>query len=311
MGLGLLSTEQKKNHVIYLIFKGEEPVYIGLTKDYEKRVYRNHFDSSYRRTVKRKILYTAIDKYGEDAFEAFIYKQFNYRDEATITETELISELKGFNLARYNQYNYAKYVNGLGDISPYTKMQAKEERKLAHKELSSMKKAIDRNLEAGVVKDIMHQDDKFLYRFLLVRINYHNDKIHRNEYRSKFNYMYIDHQDKFHKENSELMRTSTFIPEEGSPLASILMFKENFAVAEYQYEIFIEGAKFTLDYLYEESTPLEQYVFTLTLMGYSDEDTIYELGIDEYEYFECIRNLSNYLNDEVYEMYDIIEEEVW
>lgn len=324
MGLGLLSSKQEKSNVIYLIFKGEEPVYIGLSNNYERRVYENHFSLSYRKAYPTKTLYKAIDKYGEGAFEAFIYSQHNYRDEAAKHETDLIVQLKGMGLARYNQYNYAKYMYGagIGGVSPYdTDIHAKEERKTAYEELDRMRNMVDANLRKGLVKSIINDEDSHLYKFLIVKVGYHNDKPVRKDSRKKV-LAKIKKLEKAREENEEIVNedviagygflstgTKTFVPEEGSLLASMVAFHQNTSMAEYEYEMFIEGARFTLDYLYNEASPLEQYVFTLALTGYSDEDIAYELNLDEYELSECIRNLSDSIHGEAY--LDLFERGEW
>lgn len=282
---GLLSTEQTLPQVLYYIFKKEELVYVGITSNFNRR-YQQHFSM-----VGDKVLYKSMKKYGADAFDMYIAEEFQYRDLAINREKEAIQYLKGIGLAKYNIENIFENIHSINKyVQPYRDFDAKESIAIANKRSEIIKNKVIKNIEEGMLRDVLDYDTKELELYLTCRIS----TLNKNKEKHMLGYsddMYGRYYDDLNYEYMEYNYTDT-----DKVIESLICIISSFLYAPIVsteiYNEYYDYVKDIIEYMYDYSTPIEQYVFTLLFLGmYNIEDAIYVLDIDRNELNEYLINI--------------------
>lgn len=277
---GLLSVEQTLPQVLYYIFKEEELVYIGITDDFGRR-YKQHFSM-----MGNKVLYKSMRKYGADIFDMYIAEEFQYRDSVLNREKEAIQYFKGIGLAKYNIENMFENINSTNKhVQPYRLFDAKEAICVANKRSKLIRDEVIRSIEEGIMSDVLDYETRELEFYLTYRIstlNKNKDR-YKSSYSERTYERYYDDYDDLDYEQIAYNHTNmdrvieTLVGIIGSFIYSPIISTEI-------HNEYYEYVKDIIEYMYDTSTPIEQYVFTLLFLDmYDIEDAIYALDIDRNE----------------------------
>lgn len=291
---------QSKKYAIYLIFKNQELVYIGVTNYFIRRIYHEHFNPSYRKGNPTKVLYQAIDKYGTDSFDAFIYSEYDDKDDAYLAELNLIKKFKLFNLARYNVVQSYDFIESLIDIK--SKENKKSDFLLGVNELSIAMEKITNNIDINHMSNIIDKSNENLYFLLSTKIKDDNvafkkdkRKVLNDEELSQYNFTYLEEEEE--EEEEEKMRGGYEIDvypskrEDAGKWYRVMKLLKSKTVNRRFYSEWYESAEKVIDYIYDYATPLEQYIFVLSLSKNNEEDICEFLLIDIYDYNEAVSNI--------------------
>lgn len=282
---GLLSVEQTLPQVLYYIFKEEELVYVGITSNFNRR-YQQHFSM-----VGDKVLYKSMRKYGADVFDMYIAEEFQYRDLAINREKESIQYFKGIGLAKYNIENIFENINSTNKhVQPYRIFDAKEAIDVANKRSKLIRDEVIRNIEEGIMSDVLDYDTRDLEMYLNYRISTLNKN--QDRYMSSYSeetyeryYDDLDYEQIAYSHTNMDRVIETLVGIIGSFIYSPIISTEI-------HNEYYEYVKDIIEYMYDTSTPIEQYVFTLLFLDmYDIEDAIYALDIDKNELNEHLINI--------------------
>lgn len=282
---GLLSIEQTLPQVLYYIFKKEELVYVGITSNFNRR-YQQHFSM-----VGDKVLYKSMRKYGADVFDMYIAEEFQYRDLAINREKESIQYFKGIGLAKYNIENIFENINGTNKyVQPYRSFDAKEAIGAANKRSKLIRDEVIRNIEEGIMSDVLDYDTRELEMYLIYRIS----TLNKNQDRYMSGYSeetYERYHDDLDYEQIAYSRADmdrvieALVDVIGSFIYSPIISTEI-------HNEYYEYVKDIIEYMYDTSTPVEQYIFVLLFLDrYDIDDVIYVLNIDRNELNEHLVNI--------------------
>lgn len=285
---GLLSTEQTLPQVLYYIFKKEELVYVGITSNFNRR-YQQHFSM-----VGDKVLYKSMRKYGADVFDMYIAEEFQYRDLAINREKEAIQYFKGIGLAKYNIENIFENINSTNKhVQPYRIFDAKEALDVANKRSKLIIDEVKRNIEESIVSNVLDDDTRELELYLTYRISTLNKNKDRymSSYSERTYERYYDDYDDLDYEQITYNHTNmdriieTLVDIIGSFIYSPIISTEI-------HNEYYEYVKDIIEYMYDTSTPIEQYIFVLLFLDmYDIDDVIYVLNIDRNELNEYLINI--------------------
>lgn len=282
---GLLSVEQTLPQVLYYIFKEEELVYIGITDDFSRR-YKQHFSM-----IGNKVLYKSMRKYGTDIFAMYIAEEFQYRDSVLNREKEAIQYFKGIGLAKYNIENIFENIHSTNKhIQPYRSFDAKEAIGVANKRSKLIIDEVIRNIEESIMSDVLDYDTRELEMYLTYRISTLNKNKDRytSSYSEKTYERYYDDLDyeQIAYNHTDMDRTiETLVDIVGSFIYSPIISTEI-------HNEYYEYVKDIIEYMYDTSTPIEQYIFALMFLDmYDIDDVIYVLNIDRNELNEYLINI--------------------
>lgn len=296
--------EQSKKYVIYLIFKHQELVYIGVTNHFTRRIYHEHFHETYRKGNPTKVLYQAIDKYGIDNFDAFIYSEYEDKDDAYLAELNLIKKFKLFDLARYNIVQSHDFVESIINIRD--KENKKSDFLLGVNELSIAMEKITNNIDINHMSNIIDRSNENLYLLLSTRIEddnvtFKSDKkvTINDEELSELKLIEleeedVDKDDKKDERPSAYSSYSYILPPVGEDIGKwyrIIKLLKSKTVNRKFYSRWYEQAEMVIDYIYDYATPLEQYIFVLAFSKRYEEDICEFLLIDSYDFYEAVSNM--------------------
>ena len=106
---GKLKSKQTMKYVLYYVFYNEEPVYVGISNNFNIRK-SQHFSSGYRYKTPNKRLYKHMELHDTDCYDMFIVAQTN--NAVTIEDFEIahIDEMRKLGLAKTNFSNGGDYV---------------------------------------------------------------------------------------------------------------------------------------------------------------------------------------------------------
>lgn len=287
----ILTDKQTKEQVMYYIFKDEELVYVGITNNFARRAAQH-----YSMDGDKKVLYKSMKKYGLDVFDIYIAEEFSYRNSAVEREKEQIRFFKGLGLARYNSENILENIHGTNiGIQPYTKFDAKEMVDVAKKRANIILKSAIDNIESNILEDILDYNSRELEMFLAYRIstldkNKDKDRvIESNRYSNIYDYNDCDESFEYD------YMAFHFDSIENTVEAMVDILSRIFYSSEVSTEIheeYFNYAKDIIENVYENSPPIEQYIFALLFCGnYNIEDARYTLGMDEHEMNEYLYNI--------------------
>ena len=295
---------QSKKYVIYLIFKKQELVYIGVTNHFTRRIYHEHFHAAYRKGNPTKVLYQAIDKYGVDSFDAFIYSEYDDKDDAYLAELNLIKKFKLFDLARYNIVQSHDFVESIINIRD--KENKKSDFLLGVNELSIAMEKITDNLNRNHMSNVIDRSNDNLYFLLSTKIKDDNvafkpdrEIVISNEELSKFKLVELKEEDfeEVNKENKEPYAGgghSYILPSIGEDIGKwyrVIKFLKSKTVNRKFYSRWYEPAEMVIDYIYDYATPLEQYIFVSAFSKKDEEEICEFLLIDWYDFYEAVSNM--------------------
>lgn len=296
--------EQSKKYVIYLIFKHQELVYIGVTNHFTRRIYHEHFHATYRKGNPTKVLYQAIDKYGIDNFDAFIYSEYDDKNEAYLAELNLIKKFKLFGLARYNIVQSYDFVESIINIRD--KENKKSDFLLGVNELSIAMEKITNNIDINHMSNIIDNSNENLYLLLSTRIEddnvtFKSDKkvTISDEKLSELKLIELEEED-VEKDDKKDERPSAYssysyiLPPVGEDIGKwyrIIKLLKSKTVNRKFYSRWYEQAEMVIDYIYDYATPLEQYIFVLAFSKRYEEDICEFLLIDSYDFYEAVSNM--------------------
>lgn len=296
--------EQSKKYVIYLIFKHQELVYIGVTNHFTRRIYHEHFHATYRKGNPTKVLYQAIDKYGIDNFDAFIYSEYEDKDDAYLAELNLIKKFKLFDLARYNIVQSHNFIESIINIRD--KENKKSDFLLGVNELSIAMEKITNNIDINHMSNIIDRSNENLYLLLSTRIEddnvtFKSDKkvTINDEELSELKLIEleeedVDKDDKKDERPSAYSSYSYILPPVGEDIGKwyrIIKLLKSKTVNRKFYSRWYEQAEMVIDYIYDYATPLEQYIFVLAFSKRYEEDICEFLLIDSYDFYEAVSNM--------------------
>lgn len=288
----ILTDKQTKEQVMYYIFKDEELVYVGITNNFVRRAAQH-----YSMDGDKKVLYKSMKKYGLDVFDIYIAEEFSYRDSAVKREKEQIRFFKGLGLSRYNSENILENIHGTNiGIQPYTKFDAKEMINTAKKRANTILKSAIENIESNILEDVLDHDSRELEMFLAYRISTLDKNKVRGIKSSRHSnvYDYDDYDDCGESFEYDYM-TLHFDNMDSTVEAMVDILSSIFYSAEVSTEIheeYFDYAKDIIENVYENSSPIEQYIFALLFCGnYNIEDARYTLGMDEHEMNEYLHNI--------------------
>lgn len=296
--------EQSKKYVIYLIFKHQELVYIGVTNHFTRRIYHEHFHATYRKGNPTKVLYQAIDKYGTDSFDAFIYSEYDDKDDAYLAELNLIKKFKLFDLARYNIVQSHDFVESIINIRD--KENKKSDFLLGVNELSIAMEKITNNMNLNHMSNVIDKSNDNLY--LLLSTNIKDDNVEFKPYRktsisdgelSKFKLIELGEED-FDEDDEKSKKPyaggghSYILPPIGEDIGKwcrVIKFLKSKTVNRKFYSRWYEPAEMVIDYIYDYATPLEQYIFVSAFSKKDEEEICEFLLIDWYDFYEAVSNM--------------------
>ena len=293
--------EQSKKYVIYLIFKHQELVYIGVTNHFTRRIYHEHFHAAYRKGNPTKVLYQAIDKYGIDSFDAFIYSEYDDKDDAYLAELNLIKKFKLFDLARYNIVQSHDFVESMINIRD--KENKKSDFLLGVNELSIAMEKITDNINRNHMSNVIDKSNDNLYLLLSTKIKDDNvafkkdkSKVLNDKELSQYNFTYLEEEED-EEEEEERMRGGYEIDvypskrRDAGKWYRVIKLLKSRTVNRRFYSEWYEPAEKVIDYIYDYATPLEQYIFILSLSKNNEEDICEFLLIDIYDYNQAVSNI--------------------
>lgn len=274
---GLLSIEQTLPQVLYYIFKKEELVYVGITSNFNRR-HQQHFSM-----VGDKVLYKSMRKYGADVFDMYIAEEFQYRDLAINREKESIQYFKGVGLAKYNIENIFENINSTNKhVQPYRIFDAREAIDVANKRSKLIRDEVIRNIEEGIMSDVLDYDTRDLEMYLTYRIS----TLDKNKDRHISSYSEITYERYYDDlDYEQITYNHTNMDRVIETLVGIIgSFIYSPIISTEIHNEYYEYVKDIIEYMYDTSTPIEQYVFTLLFLDmYDIEDAIYALDIDRNE----------------------------
>lgn len=285
---GLLSVEQTLPQVLYYIFKEEELVYIGITNDFIRR-YQQHFSM-----VGNKVLYKSMRKYGADIFDMYIVEEFQYRDSVLNREKEAIQHFKGIGLAKYNIENMFENINSTNKhVQPYRTFDAKEAIDVANKRSKLIRDEVIKNIEEGIMSDVLDYDTRDLEMYLTHRISTldKNKERHISSYSERtFERYYDDYED---LDYEQITYSHTNMDRVIEVLVDIIgSFIYSPIISTEIHNEYYEYIKDIIEYMYDTSTPIEQYIFVLLFLDrYDIDDVAYVLNIDRNELNEHLVNI--------------------
>ena len=285
----ILTDKQTKEQVMYYVFKDEELVYVGITNNFVRRVAQH-----YSMDGDKKVLYKAMKKYGLDVFDIYIAEEFSYRGSAVEREKEQIRFFKGLGLARYNSENILENIHGTNiGIQPYTKFDAKEMVDVAKKRANIIFKSAIDNIESNILEDILDYDSRELEMFLAYRISTldknKEKEIKSNRYSNIYDYDYYDESFEYDYMSLHFDNMESTVEEIVDILSNIFYSPE---VSTEIHEEYFDYAKDIIENVYENSPPIEQYIFALLFCGnYNIEDVRYTLDMDEHEMNRYLHNI--------------------
>lgn len=295
---------QSKKYVIYLIFKNKELVYIGVTNDFIRRVRHEHFNKSYRNNEPTKVLYTAIDKYGADKFEAFIHSEYDNKDDAYLKELNLIKQFKVVDLARYNIVKSRDFIESLVDMRNEVKEKSEYLKGLS--ELSIAMDKIKGNIKTNKFSNVIDKSNDNLY--LLLSTNIKNDNVAfkpdkkitiDDEELSNFNMTVLEEEDfdEVNKKNKKPYAGGGYkylLPPVGEDIGKwcrVIKLLKSKTVNRKFYSRWYDAAEMVIDYIYDYATPLEQYIFVSAFSKKDEEEICEFLLIDWYDFYEAVSNM--------------------
>ena len=282
---GLLSVEQTLPQVLYYIFKEEELVYIGITDNFSRR-YQQHFSM-----VGNKVLYKSMRKHGADIFDMYIAEEFQYRDSVLNREKEAIQYFKGIGLAKYNIENIFENINSTNKhVQPYRSVDAKEAIDVANKRSKLIRDEVIRNIEKSIMSNVLDYDTRELEMYLTYRISTLNKNKDRymSSYSERAYERYYDDLD-----YEQITYNHTDIDRVIETLVDIIgSFIYSPIISTEIHNEYYEYVKDIIEYMYDTSTPIEQYIFVLLFLGmYDIDDVTYVLNIDRNELNEHLVNI--------------------
>ena len=295
---------QSKKYAIYLIFKHQELVYIGVTNHFTRRIYHEHFHATYRKKSPTKVLYQAIDKYGIDSFDAFIYSEYDNKDDAYLAELNLIKKFKVFNLARYNIVQSHDFIESMINIR--SKESKKSDFLLGINELSIAMEKITNNIDRSHISDVIDKSNDNLYLLLSTNIKDDNvafrsdrKKTISDEELSKFKLIELEEED-FDEVNKRNKGPYTgggyryILPPVGEDMGKwcrVIKFLKSKTVNRKFYSRWYDSAEMVIDYMYDYARPLEQYIFVSAFSKKDEEEMCEFLLIDSYDFYEAVSNM--------------------
>lgn len=296
-----LLERQSKKYIIYLIFKNQELVYIGVTNDFIRRIHNEHFNKGYREKEPTKVLYQAIDKYGTDSFDVLKYAEYDDKNEAFAAELRLIKKFKLFNLARYNIVQSYDFIESMIDIR--NKNNKKTDFLIGVNELSIAMDKIHNNLTSNTISNVIDKSNENLYFLLSTKIKDDNvafkkdkRKVLNDKELSQYNFIYLEEKED-EEEEEEKMRGGYEIDvypskrRDAGKWYRIMKLLKSKTVNRRFYSEWYEPAEKVIDYIYDYATPLEQYIFVLSLSKKNEEDICEFLLIDIYDYNQAVSNI--------------------
>lgn len=282
---GLLSVEQTLPQVLYYIFKEEELVYIGITDDFSRR-YKQHFSM-----LGNKVLYKSMRKHGTDIFDMYIAEEFQYRDSVLNREKEAIQYFKGIGLAKYNIENIFENINSINKhVQPYRIFDAKEAIDVANKRSKLIIDEVTSNIEESIMSNVLDYDTRELELYLTYRISTLNKN--KDRYMSSYSettyeryYDDLDYEQIIYSHTNMDRVIEALVGIIGSFIYSPIISTEI-------HNEYYEYVKDIIEYMYDTSTPIEQYIFVLLFLGmYDIDDVTYVLNIDRNELNEHLVNI--------------------
>lgn len=282
---GLLSVEQTLPQVLYYIFKEEELVYIGITDNFSRR-YQQHFSM-----VGNKVLYKSMRKHGADIFDMYIAEEFQYRDLAINREKEVIQYFKGIGLAKYNIENIFENIHSINKhVQPYRSFDAKEAIDVANKRSKLIIDEVTSNIEESIMSNVLDCDTRELELYLTYRISTldKNKDRYMSSYSERAYERYYDDLD-----YEQIAYNHTGIDRVIETLVDIIgSFIYSPIISTEMHNEYYEYVKDIIEYMYDTSTPIEQYIFVLLFLDmYDIDDVIYVLNIDRNELNEHLVNI--------------------
>lgn len=295
---------QSKKYVIYIIFKNQELVYIGVTNYFIRRIYHEHFNPGYRKGNPTKVLYQAIDKYGTDSFDAFIYSEYDDKDDAYLAELNLIKKFKLFDLARYNIVQSHDFIESIINIR--NEENKKSDFLLGVNELSIAMEKITDNMNLNHMSDVVDKSNDNLYLLLSTNIKDDNvafksdrEKAISNEELSKFKLIKLEEEDfeEVNKKNKKPYAGGGYkylLPPVGEDIGKwyrVIKLLKSKTVSRKFYSKWYDAAEMVIDYIYDYATPLEQYIFVSAFSKKDEEEICEFLLIDWYDFYEAVSNM--------------------
>lgn len=298
-----LLERQSKKYIIYLIFKNQELVYIGVTNDFVRRIHNEHFNKGYRKKEPTKVLYQAIDKYGTDSFDVLKYAEYDDKNEAFAAELRLIKKFKLFNLARYNIVQSYDFIESMINIR--SKENKKSDFLLGVNELSIAMEKITDNINRNHMSNVIDKSNDNLYLLLSTKIKDDNvafkkdkSKVLNDKELSQYNFTYLEEEEEEdEEEEEERMRGGYEIDvypskrRDAGKWYRVIKLLRSRTVNRRFYSEWYEPAEKVIDYIYDYATPLEQYIFILSLSKNNEEDICEFLLIDIYDYNQAVSNI--------------------
>ena len=114
----LIDKQHSRKDVLYYIFRGEAPVYVGVTNNFKRR-YAEHFSKYRAKDERYKRLYTDMNKNGFEKYAMHIVTQSHDKEYVDELEIFHISELRRFGLAELNVANGGRGLGSKYDVSKF------------------------------------------------------------------------------------------------------------------------------------------------------------------------------------------------
>lgn len=255
-------------------------------------------------SVLSKALLGYLSYFDKDSLDAFIYSEYGNKDDAYLTELNLIKKFKLFDLARYNIVQSHDFVESI--ISIRDEENKKSDFLLGVNELSIAMEKITNNIDINHISDVIDKSNDNLYLLLSTNIKDDNvafksdrEKAISDERLSKFKLIKLEEEDldEVNKKNKGPYTGGGYgcaLPPVGEDIGKwyrVIKFLKSKTVNRKFYSRWYDSAEMVIDYIYNYATPLEQYIF-ISAFSKKDEEEICEfLLIDWYDFYEAISNM--------------------
>lgn len=292
---GKLSEEQTGNYVMYYIFYKEEPVYVGITKNFAARK-GQHFSEQYRRREASKKLYRHMGNNNIEDYTMYIVSQSRKAKTIEGMEEYHISQLRSLDLAKTNVANGGGYVRSVDTakrdvelfISKYLEL---EDKAITRDEYDEFDYTIDFDIYRDVMNDI---DWELLHSVFNCRehdIMYEYGVYKKNNKRKAMSFERFS-DISFSSENSYLADLRGIVMGASGFISWII--DEKYTIRRDIKEKSIDNFMTVLNYIKRITDPVELYL-AINILLFQDNDSdlviaIENSGYDPYMYIERLSN---------------------